>query len=221
MNDSRLKLFVVTRLFLFLVASSTHNLGNAYQRRLIFGARLQRAARVRVSQRHAVLSDRYGLLDLRGGASGDSSGKNIDTKEDDDEGLVDDETVDGTEGKKDDKKDPNDKKDENGDGGNEEEFEDGDEEDEDEEEEEDEDDEEVDEDDGEEDEDDEEEDEDVDEDDQDGDDVGGHVKTEVSAKKYDEILLPSPFTSIYVAFGVMMVARRLDLTSPIVNKIAR
>ena len=68
----------------------------------------------------------------------------------------------------------------------------------------------------------EEDDEDEDEEDEDETDIDTvDNKIDSTMQKFDEPLFPSPFASIYVTFGVMMIARRVDLSSPLVTKLAR
>ncbi|KAL7556936.1 hypothetical protein ACA910_005288 [Epithemia clementina (nom. ined.)] len=59
------------------------------------------------------------------------------------------------------------------------------------------------------------------EDEAEDDDISNDAQAEISVKKFDEPLFPSPFASLYVTFGVMMISRRLDLSSPLVTKFSR
>jgi len=47
------------------------------------------------------------------------------------------------------------------------------------------------------------------------------VTTSVEAAEYDEPLVASPLTNLYASLGVMLLARRVDLFSPKVVRIAR
>jgi hypothetical protein len=54
-----------------------------------------------------------------------------------------------------------------------------------------------------------------------GDDDEKVVPIEISIEKYDEPLVASPMINLYASFGVMMLARRIDLFNPIVVRVAR
>jgi len=47
------------------------------------------------------------------------------------------------------------------------------------------------------------------------------VQIEVNVEKYDEPLLASPMTNLYVSLGVMLLARRINLFSPKIVRLAR
>jgi hypothetical protein len=59
--------------------------------------------------------------------------------------------------------------------------------------------------------------EDVEEDD---DETDG-IQIELNVEKYDEPLVASPMTNLFATFGVMMLAQRVDLFSPVVVRISR
>ena len=52
------------------------------------------------------------------------------------------------------------------------------------------------------------------------DDDGG-IQIDVQVEKYDDPLVPSPFTNLFATFGVMMLSRKVDLFHPTVVRIAR
>jgi hypothetical protein len=47
------------------------------------------------------------------------------------------------------------------------------------------------------------------------------VQIEIKVEKYDDPLIASPLTNLIASFGVMMLARRVDLFNPKVVRIAR
>lgn len=53
------------------------------------------------------------------------------------------------------------------------------------------------------------------------DDETSGVQIEVNVEKYDEPLMASPMANLYASLGVMLLARRVDLFSPMVVRIAR
>ena len=61
---------------------------------------------------------------------------------------------------------------------------------------------------------------DMDEDEEEEESADG-VQIDMAVQKYDDPLFPSPFANLYVTFGVMFLARKLDLKSPKAAIIAR
>jgi hypothetical protein len=51
--------------------------------------------------------------------------------------------------------------------------------------------------------------------------VDSGVRIEMNVEKYDEPLVPSPMLNFYASIGVMLLARKVDLFSPIVVKLTR
>ncbi|GAX23664.1 hypothetical protein FisN_12Hh238 [Fistulifera solaris] len=51
--------------------------------------------------------------------------------------------------------------------------------------------------------------------------VDSGVQIEMNVEKYDEPLVPSPMLNLYASIGVMLLARKVDLFSPMVVKLAR
>jgi hypothetical protein len=49
----------------------------------------------------------------------------------------------------------------------------------------------------------------------------GGVQIELNVEKYDEPFVASPMTNLFATFGVMMLAKRVDLLSPPVVRVAR
>lgn len=56
--------------------------------------------------------------------------------------------------------------------------------------------------------------------DEDEDETGG-IQIELNVEKYDEPLVASPMSNLFATFGVMLLAQRVDLFSPMVVRIAR
>jgi hypothetical protein len=47
------------------------------------------------------------------------------------------------------------------------------------------------------------------------------IQIELNVEKYDEPLVASPMTNLFATFGVMLLAQRVDLFSPVVVRISR